>query len=307
MKFDKMAILAHLSILTSSILLGAFPPVGKAVLAVIHPFSLSICRTGGACLLFWLVSFFMEREKVPVKDVFQIAIAALFCIIFNQTVFSYGLSLTSPIHGGIIAGTAPVLTMIVATIYFRESVTIGKVISAALGTIGVVILVLGGSSRLGHQEGNLLGDILCMLAQLSYAIYLIGFIRLITRYKAVTVSKYLFLFAFIYSAIIGHRFFLDDIAHGALEALSGFVGLQLLYIIVCCSFLPYFCIMYAQRTLHPATISSYNYVMPVVATALSVYWGMATLSFTTVAAILFIFSAVYIASHLKLKKKQKSS
>ena len=55
---------------------------------------------------------------------------------------TFGLSLTSPIDASIVTTTAPIATMIVASIYLKEPVTGKKVIGIFLGSIGALTLIL---------------------------------------------------------------------------------------------------------------------------------------------------------------------
>lgn len=53
----------------------------------------------------------------------KIFFAALFALVFNQGVYIFGLSMTSPIDASIVTTTLPIVTMIVAAIYLKEPVT----------------------------------------------------------------------------------------------------------------------------------------------------------------------------------------
>ena len=47
----------------------------------------------------------------------KIFFATLFALVFNQGVYIFGLSMTSPIDASIVTTTLPIVTMIVAAIY----------------------------------------------------------------------------------------------------------------------------------------------------------------------------------------------
>lgn len=98
-------------------------PIGKSALQEFSAISLTTFRMVGAATAFWLLSIFCKREKVTHSDMLTIFFASLFALVFNQGVFIFGLSLTSPIDASIVTTTLPIVTMIVAAIYLKEPVT----------------------------------------------------------------------------------------------------------------------------------------------------------------------------------------
>lgn len=91
---------------------------------------------------FWLLSLFCKREQVDHRDMLKIFFAALFALVFNQGVYIFGLSMTSPIDASIVTTTLPIVTMIVAAIYLKEPVTNKKVLGIFVGAMGAFILII---------------------------------------------------------------------------------------------------------------------------------------------------------------------
>ena len=60
----------------------------------------------------------------------KIFFASLFALVFNQGIFIFGLSMTSPIDASIVTTTLPIVTMIVAAIYLKEPITNKKVLGS---------------------------------------------------------------------------------------------------------------------------------------------------------------------------------
>ena len=78
----------------------------------------------GRCSSLFLVALtVLQREQVDHRDMLKIFFAALFALVFNQGVYIFGLSMTSPIDASIVTTTLPIVTMIVAAIYLKEPVT----------------------------------------------------------------------------------------------------------------------------------------------------------------------------------------
>lgn len=97
--------------------------------------------------------------------------AALLGIVLNQVCFTYGLYLGSAVHASLIMGLAPILTAVFLFVYVRRRPPLRQVAALGLGFAGVVFVVAGGGP--GGQGGSLLGDLICIGAPASWAVYLI--------------------------------------------------------------------------------------------------------------------------------------
>mgnify|MGYP001085123455 CR=1 FL=1 len=103
----------HLFALTANVMWGLMAPIGKFALQEFSALSVTTFRMVGAAAAFWILSIFCKQEYVNHKDMLKIFFASLFALVFNQGVFIFGLSLTSPIDASIVTTTLPIITMIV--------------------------------------------------------------------------------------------------------------------------------------------------------------------------------------------------
>ena len=208
----------------------------------------------GAAAAFWILSMFCKQEHVNHKDMLKIFFASLFALVFNQGVFIFGLSLTSPIDASIVTTTLPIITMIVAAIY-----------------------------------------LLCLLAQLSFSIYLTVFKGLTQQYSAVTINKWMF----IYASMCYIPFSYQDVAAIEWSTISVPAVWQVLYVVLGGSFIAYICVMTAQKLLRPTVVSMYNYVQPIIASIAAVVMGIGTFGWQKGIAIGLVFLGVYIVTQSK--------
>ena len=195
----------HLAMLAASVMWGAMAPVSKYVMSagLVGSIVVTDVRIFGAAVLFWIFSLFAGSEKVRKKDYPKLFFAGLFAIVCNQGVYITGVSMTSPVDASIITTSLPIVTMIFAAIWLKEPVTLMKAGGVALGLGGALLLVFGnrlvpGAAQAAHSaaaSSNVFGDLLCLLAQCSYAVYLVLFKDLISRYSPVTLMKWMFTFA----------------------------------------------------------------------------------------------------------------
>ena len=290
----------HLALLFANTAWGLMAPISKSLLnmGIISPLALSGVRIMGGALLFWLVSALVpgsviEKEKVEKDDFIKIFFAGLLVIAANQILVVQGMSYTSPVDAAVVCSTTPIFTLILATLILRERLTSFRLGGVALGFVAVVVFSLWGEPDVAMNVTNpVLGNALCIIAQMCGATYLVIFGKLISKYSPFTMMKWMMLM----SAVVIMPFTLGDIMQvdWALFPVEGV--LELVYIVVLGSCLCYLMIPFAQRRLKPTVIAMYNYLQPVVATLVSVVIGMAVLDAVKVGSALLIFLAVWMVS-----------
>ena len=287
----------HLFALTANVMWGLMAPVGKSALQEFSALSVTTFRMIGAAAAFWLLSIFCKQEHVNHRDMLKIFFASLFALVFNQGVYIFGLSLTSPIDASIVTTTLPIVTMIVAAIYLKEPITNKKVLGIFVGAMGALILIL--SSQSGHSgNGSLIGDLLCLVAQISFSIYLTVFKGLSQQYSAVTINKWMF----VYASICYIPFSYQDISAIQWDSVSMIAIAEVLYVVLGGSFLAYLCIMTAQKLLRPTVVSMYNYMQPTVVTIVAICMGIGSFGWQKGIAIAFVFLGVYIVTQSKSRE-----
>lgn len=281
----------------ANVMWGLNAPIGKSVLMEFSPLSVTTFRMVGAAIAFWVLSIFCPRENVESKDLLKLFFAALFGVVFNQGCFIFGLSLTSPIDASIVTTTTPIITMIVAAMYLKEPITNKKILGIFIGAMGALTLILSSQVASSGQSGSIVGDLFCLIAQLSFAVYLTVFRDLITKYSPVTISKWLF----IYASVCFIPFSYHDVTAIDFTAIPLNMILQISYVVLCATFLSYILTMLGQRLLRPTLVSMYNYVQPIVASIVAVTIGMDTFGWQKGIAIALVFLGVYVVTQSKSK------
>lgn len=287
----------HAAILAANVMWGLNAPIGKTVLNEFSALSVTTFRMVGAAAAFWILSIFMPKEHVDHKDMLRLFFAALFGIVLNQGMFMFGLSLTSPIDASIVTTTSPIITMIIAAIYLKEPVTNKKIIGIFVGAMGALTLILSNQNTGIAGSNPILGDIFCLIAQVSFALYLTLFKDLITKYSPVTISKWLF----VYASVCFIPFSYGDVVAIDFAAIPTEMILRICYVVFGATFLTYICLMTGQRMLRPTIVSMYNYVQPIVASIVAVVLGMDTFGVKKGIAIGLVFLGVYFVTQSKSK------
>lgn len=278
---------------------GLMSPVGKD--AMLHGFdgiTMVSFRVAGACLLFWIASLFAPKEQVPWRDRLMFIGAALTGLLFNQCCFTIGLSITSPINASIVTTSMPIFAMILAALILREPITGKKALGVLMGCCGALILILSSAAHADARVGDIRGDLLCLFAQFSFALYLSLFNPLIKRYNVFTVNKYMFSWATLMLLPLSSYHVYGVIS----QPIPLLTWIEAGYVVVCGTFFCYILTMIGQRTLRPTVVSVYNYVQPIVAVAASLIMGISTMKLTHVLAVVLVFSGVWLVVKSKSRK-----
>ena len=273
-------------------------PIGKSALSEFTPLSVTTFRMVGAAVCFWILSFCCKQEHVNHRDLLKLFFAALFALVFNQGVYIFGLSLTSPIDASIVTTTLPIVTMIIAAIYLKEPVTGKKVLGIFAGAMGALILIASSQNASGGANGSIWGDILCLMAQISFSIYLTVFKGLSQRYSPITLNKWMF----VYASMCYIPFSYHDIAAIQWDNVPLEAILQVSYVVIGGTFLAYICLMGAQKQLRPTVVSMYNYMQPTVASIVAIALGMAAFNVQKGIAVVLVFLGVYFVTQSKSRK-----
>ncbi len=287
----------HLAIFTANVIFGLNLIVSKTLMPVyISPMALTFFRMTGACVLFFLASFVIPSEKIAKRDYLMLFLASLFGLLINQMSFLKGLSYTSPIDASLILTSLPILAMLISAAYLKEPITRLKVFGVLVGASGAVIIIYNSHSVSTFAgENHFLGNLLCFVSCLSYAMYLVFFKALMGKYHPVTIMKWMFL----YASILAIPFCYKDVISIDYAALPDHVYWRILYVVCGASFLAYLLIPIGVRELRPTTVSMYNYLQPLIASLIAVMMGIDTFGFWKTLAAVLIFLGVFLVTQSK--------
>lgn len=290
--------------LSACVCWGLMSPVGKdAMLHGVDNIDMVTFRVMAGAVLFWITSLFMPREHVPLKDVVAFAGAGLLGLVFNQCCFTIGLSITSPVNASIVTTSLPIFAMILSALILKEPVTGKKAFGVAMGCGGALILILGSAAAHDTRVGDIRGDLMCIGAQLSFALYLSLYRNYLRRYNAVTVSKWMFL----WSAVMVFPFSAGHVFTTQWSAITAQTWAETAFVVIFGTFVAYLLMMNAQKTLRPTVVSIYNYMQPVVAVAVSLIAGMSVFTWKQGVAVALVFGGVWLVIKSKSRRDIETS
>lgn len=291
-------LLALLAATATETIYGLNHTIAKGLMPdVIQPFGFILLRVGGAALLFWIISFFVPSEKIERKDWWRLVACAVFGMVLNMLLFFKGLSLSTPINSAVSMTITPVLLLLLTAFILRERITWLKTLGIVLGLGGALVLILFQEKTQINAPNIPLGNLLFIINAISYSFYLIMVKPLVSKYRAITLMKYLFLISLCINLPIGFSE-LMEVSWGTLSLSSIW---QMAFVVIATTFLTYLLNIFALKQLSPATIGVFIYLQPVVATVFAVLAGADTLTAVKLGAALLIFTGVFLSTRKRKK------
>ena len=258
----------------------------------ISPMLLFTLRAFGASILFWIMSFFLPREKVSRADFWKIAAASVIGLFIPQYTFLQAITMASPIDTAILSTLGPIFTMFFAYFFQKEPISLKKAGGVTISLAGVLFLIFNSVHAGGVAATSPAGIILLLVNCLSFALYLGLFRPLISRYSVVTFMKWTFLV----SLLVSLPFSAGELLRiGSLE-MPGKVAWEIGYLIFFATFVAYFLIPLAQQRLRPTLVSMYTYLQPIIAAVVSISSGMDSLTWQKILATILIVGGVIMVS-----------
>ena len=291
----------NLIMLFVSILFGLNFSVSKSILSsgLLDPQALTMARVVFACAAFWLASLFLPRERVLPKDQLMLLLGSFCAISLNQGLFVVGLAKTSPIDASIVTTSIPMLAMILAAFVLKEPITLKKVSGVLIGAAGALVLITT-SQYQNAQSSSLTGNLIIFTSSTIYTVYLVVIKPVVEKYSAITVMKWMFLYALISISPFMAKPLFNAPLFSQPDAET---WLHLLYVVFAATFITYMLIPVAQKLIRPTTIGMYNYVQPLIATIAAVVVQQDTLTPVKLFSALLIFIGVYLVTISKSRQQ----
>lgn len=294
--------IGHICMFLACAIWGLMAPLGKdAMTHGVGGLEMVTFRVVGGAVCFWIASLFVKQEKVRHKDMLLFFFAAMFSIVLNQCCYTIGLSITSPVNASIMTTMMPIITMILAALFLKEPITGKKVMGVFCGAVGAFLLITTGARVASGNGGVLLGDLLCLSAQLCFAIYLTVFKHLIQRYTVITCMKWMIT----YAAIVIMPISFSRMQQLPWADIPAKTWWETAFVVVGGTFLAYIFMMQGQKILRPTVVAMYNYVQPIIACIVSVAIGLGVFGLWQALAVVLVFFGVWLVTQSKSRRDLK--
>lgn len=241
-----------------------------------------------ALMVLGLVKF----KRVPLNR-FPLLILAAFLGVFAYNVFFFkGIEYSGPVHGGVIIGFTPIITMVMQSLAFREHMTLITYLGAAISLTGVLFFFFTqhNVSLLSSFQMNsvLQGDLLFLGAACTWAGYTLTMKRLSASIPPLTATALSVMLGSVMLAMIdpnapnGIPF--DELSYSfpiIYLALFGTVGAFTLW-------------FHSVEKIGPARTNIFLNFVPIFTSLMSWYFLGADVSSEVVVALVLVLSGVII-------------
>jgi drug/metabolite transporter (DMT)-like permease len=181
--------ISHLLLLCGAAIWGVNFVAMKFLLAEIAPVNLILLRFISGSVLIFLLLFFMEDVKVPLKDFYKLCFLGAIGITVYQFLFIYALKNTSVTNAAVIINTAPLYGGLLSSFLGYEKFQKRTFFAIVLGFVGVYILVSKGE-LLSLVGEDLKGAIFALIACVLWAFYTILAKPMLDKHSPLKVTTY---------------------------------------------------------------------------------------------------------------------
>lgn len=249
-----------------------------------------------AAILSWIPALWQKREQIERGDWPTIIVIALLMGVTRKLLMMFGLSRTSPIDGSIIATISPLLVLLLSVAVGIDRFSTKKIIGLILGGIGAIAVVLT-STTPHHANSELSGNIMMICSGLVTALYMVFFKNLVSKYRITTLLRAMYTISTL--AILPFGF--KDLINIDFSDMNTPLYLAAAFVLIIPTYLPNLLLNYSLKYLSPTISSTYAYIQPILAVALSVAMGLDKLHADTIifAGVLFAGVGCVITSYKK--------
>ena len=225
--------------------------------------------------------YFIVKNK---KTIFYSALASL-AFTTDLTLWHYSMNITSVANATIIVNSAPIFVALLAFIFFKELPTKGFTKSFLITYVGIIGLIIFSNN---YANGKILGDILCIIAALFYAIYLL-IISKLNKESSLNIIFYTTFFCCLFSLgpmLIHSESFIPT---------SSFEWINMLLMAFLCQFGGQFLITYGIGKISASNGSIGLLMQPLTATLLAAFIFSEILNLMQIIFVSITLMGIYLA------------
>lgn len=241
---------------------GVQPVFIKWLVAEWTPETITVARYMIVTVL-WLILAWRKDGKaiMPQGRNAWLCLAAMgfFGILLNNVLQFAGLQYTTVTNCTLIASTQPAVTACMAFFLIRERLSAVKWLGIFISFAGVLAVVSNGSWEVIRQIDFNIGDILCFIAQMAWAVYMFFSLQAMRRLSPEAATLWFCFFGGIMTAVW-------SVGSGTLNLspLSGMALVSFLYVMFIGGFLSLFFYNVGVKNAGPSVAAIFLNIMPVV-------------------------------------------
>ncbi len=257
----------------------------------ISPFAFITLRVGCGALFFGSYYFLVDREKIENKrDFFDLAVCAFFGVALNMLAFFKGLSMTSAINASVLMMISPIMVVLYTAIGSKTHIKFHVYLGIFIAFMGAVLLMKVDTFSLSSD--GFIGDLLIMLNASSFAFHLYYVARLLKKYKATTVTAFMFMIGFVWVLPVGYSEFVAvDWSSFTDKAIFALV-----FVVLFVTIANYILNVWAVQNSSSTLAGSYIYLQPLLAALIAIALGMDVLTWSKAGFGLLIVLGLWLVN-----------
>ena len=154
-----------------------------------EPLTGATLRCTFAAAAFWMIGWFMPPEKSSAKDKWLLFLLGAFGLYGFMFLYLAGLSKTTPVSSSIFTSLQPIWVFLIMIFFYKEKATWKKILGISIGLVGALVCILTQQSD-DLASDAFVGNMLCLISSIVYAVYLILSQRILSSIGAMTMLRY---------------------------------------------------------------------------------------------------------------------
>ncbi len=275
----------------ATVLWGSDYLFAKIALREVSPLSFAAIRTLISTAVMFPIFLRQEKEwRVKPRDLLYLLGLGLLGTFINRVCWSIGIDFTTASNASLLSTTSPIFVLLISYFLFRAAVSWRAALGILLSFTGVSLVIQGDWKEWVKGGGHVWGDLLMLLASLTWAFFTVLAKFLMKDYSSLKVTAYIML--------IGSTLFLPFLPN---ERAGGWSGVSLLgwfsvfYVAFTGNFLAYFFWMRGIQNIGPMRTILYSYLTPITAILFAVPFLGEALTIGQIWGALIVFAGIFLA------------
>lgn len=283
--------LAYGAIIAAAVLWGGSIVAQKLALSGFSAVEASVLRDIGGLAILLITWWWQEGTlaKLSLHDLRTLGLLGL-GVLGNHLLILIGLKYVSGAVGGVIIGSAPVVTSLLSALLIQDVPLRAMMVGGLLSFAGVALVSVAGFQAAGEQP--LLGGTLVFLGVVSWALYSIGSRTIMERLSALTVNWTTLLVATVVQIPL---LWVDQkMMQAGVVSVTLSDWLALGYLVIFATAVAQQAWLFGVKGIGPSRASILGNLTPVAAIALSAIILKESVGLVEVAGIVFILVGVWV-------------
>ncbi|CAH2212054.1 DMT family transporter [Tepidibacter aestuarii] len=293
----------YLMIIATVFWSGAFI-AGKFSVAEFPVFSLTFFRFFFAVITtFAIIIKKGDNYKIEKTDIFLFIQLGIIGMVGYHVFFFLALKYTTAVNSSLIAATNPIITTVLAFVFFKENIKPKNIISILASFLGVTLIITDGDLKLLANFHFNIGDLLMIIAVVCWAIYSVISKKALKKYKPIIVTSYSFLVCVI--SLIPFVIMEKPWVYLPNTSMKGWMSV--LYMSIFASVIGYSIQQVSIKKIGASKTSLYINLVPVFSMILAYFILGESISIIKLVSAVLIISGVLLNTGVSIKKVEKES